>query len=114
MSKGKRGKSLEIEFTCPLGSECDEIRDNKRYKCMWHTKVQGLDPNTGEELEDWSCAISWMPSLQIEQGRINRGQVRALESFRNETVKGQSEFNQILSNGLGAYGKKEHGMKKLK
>ena len=67
MAKGK--KDLEIEFTCPLGSECEEIRDNKIYRCMWYTKVSGTDPNTGELHDDWSCAISWMPTLQIDKGQ---------------------------------------------
>ena len=44
MPKGK--KDLEIEFTCPLGSECEEIRDNKIYRCMWYTKIAGTDANT--------------------------------------------------------------------
>ena len=30
MPKGK--KDLEIVFTCPLGSECEEIRDNKIHR----------------------------------------------------------------------------------
>jgi len=96
--KGK--KDLEIEFTCPLGSECEEIRNNKVYRCMWYTKVVGDDPNTGESHEDWSCAISWMPTLQIEMANTNRSQSTALESFRNETVKGQATFNQILASGV--------------
>ena len=28
----------------------------------------------------------------------NRGQSAALESFRNETVKGQKEFNNLINN----------------
>jgi hypothetical protein len=103
MPKGK--KDLEVEFTCPLGSECEEIRDNKIYRCMWYTKLVGDDPNTGELIEDWSCAISWMPTLQIEMSKTNRGQTEALESFRNETVKGQAEFNKLITmsktNNLG-------------
>jgi len=95
MPKGK--KDLEVEFTCPLGSECEEIRDNKIYRCMWYTKLVGDDPNTGELIEDWSCAISWMPTLQVEMSKTNRGQTEALESFRNETVKGQSTFNELIS-----------------
>ncbi len=94
MPKGK--KDLEVEFTCPLGSECEEIRDNKIYRCMWYTKVVGQDANTGETVDDWSCAISWMPTLQLEMSHTNRGQSAALESFRNETVKGQKEFNQLI------------------
>ena len=99
MPKGK--KDLEIEFTCPLGSECEEIRNGKIYRCMWYTKVVGTDPNTGETHDDWSCAISWMPTLQIEMSKTNRGQTEALESFRNETVKGQSTFNELISKAQG-------------
>ena len=64
---------------------------------MWYTKVVGQDPNTGETVDDWSCAISWMPTLQIEMSQTNRGQSQAIESFRNETVKGQSEFTKLLA-----------------
>ena len=104
MPKGK--KDLEVEFTCPLGSECEEIRDNKIYRCMWYTKVRGTDANTGETVDDWSCAISWMPTLQIEMSQTNRGQSQAIESFRNETVKGQKEFNNLI--------RKSQQVKKLK
>ena len=67
---------------------------------MWYTKIVGDDPNTGESHDDWSCAISWMPTLQIEMANTNRSQSVALESFRNETVKGQHTFNQILASGI--------------
>jgi len=40
--------------------------------------------------------MSWMPMLQVEMSSTNRGQTQALESFRNETVKGQEEFNNIV------------------
>ena len=96
---GKK-KELEVEFTCPLGSECEEIRDNKIYRCMWYTKVAGLDSNTGDIVDDWSCAISWMPMLQVEMSATNRSQSSALESWRNEQVKGQKEFNKIMSSNI--------------
>lgn len=99
MPKGK--KDLEVEFTCPLGSECEEIKDNKIYRCMWYTKVVGQDPNTGETIDDWSCAISWMPTLQIEMSNTNRQTGAAVESFRNETIKGQAQFNQLLTQAKG-------------
>ena len=47
--------------------------------------------------------------LQIETSQTQRGVSSALESFRNETVKGQKEFNQLMSSGqaiaLGLKGK---------
>ena len=95
MPKGK--KELEVVFTCPLGSECEEIKDNKLHRCMLYTKIVGRDANTGDMVDDWSCAISWMPTLQVEMSQTNRSQSAALESFRNETVKGQAEFNKLVS-----------------
>ena len=65
---------------------------------MWYTKVVGTDANTGDIVDDWSCAISWMPTLQIEMSNTNRSQSSAMESWRNETVKGQKEFNNLIQN----------------
>jgi len=89
--------SLEVEFFCPLGSTCEEAVDGAIKRCAWYTKMVGLDPNTGKEVDEWACAMSWMPMLQVEMSKTNRGQTEALESLRNETVKGQAEFNNIIS-----------------
>ncbi len=88
--------ALEVEFFCPLGSTCEEAVDGVIKRCAWYTKMVGLDPNTGKEVDDWACAMAWMPMLQVEMSITNRGQTQALESFRNETVKGQEEFNEIV------------------
>jgi len=109
MPKGK--KDLEVVLTCPLGSECEEIKDNKIHRCMWYTNVKGKDPQSEELIDEWSCAITWLPTLQIETSQTQRGVSSALESFRNETVKGQKEFNQLMSSGqaiaLGLKGKQD-------
>ncbi len=89
--------ALEVEFFCPLGSTCEEAVDGVIKRCAWYTKMVGLDPNTGKEIDDWACAMAWMPMLQVEMSKTNRGQTEALESLRNETVKGQAEFNDIVS-----------------
>jgi hypothetical protein len=89
--------ALEVEFFCPLGSTCEEAVDGVIKRCAWYTKMVGLDPNTGKEVDDWACSMAWMPMLQVEMSKTNRGQTEALESLRNETVKGQAEFNDIVS-----------------
>jgi hypothetical protein len=78
----------ELIITCPLGSKCTEIKDNKVHRCAWYTKIVGKDAQ-GEEHDDWACAIAWMPILTIEMANTNRGQTAAIESLRNETVKRQ-------------------------
>ena len=90
--------ALEVEFFCPLGSTCEEAVDGVIKRCAWYTKMVGLDPNTGKEVDDWACAMAWMPMLQVEMSSTNRGQTQALESLRNETVKGQEEFNKLIVN----------------
>lgn len=89
---------LETEFICPLGCECESIKDDKIIKCSWLVNLKGTDPNTGDEIDDTGCSIAWMPILQIEMSRTNSGQTEAIESFRNETVKGQTEFNELIKN----------------
>jgi len=88
--------SLEIESTCPLGNDCEKTSDNKILRCAWYTKVIGKNPQSKDDIEEWACSMSWMPILMIEMSQTNRGQTTALESFRNETVKGQEEFNNIM------------------
>lgn len=96
---------MDIEYTCPLGSVCEEIRNNKLHRCRWFAEVKGLHPQTGEEVNQWNCSIPLSLIGILETSRTNRGQTAALESFRNEVVQGnnqllaiaQTKNNRILS-----------------
>lgn len=67
---------------CPLiKKDCIGI------KCSWFTQMRGTNPNTGQEVDEWNCAITWLPMLLTENSRQQRGTTAALESFRNEVVK---------------------------
>ena len=73
---------LEREHWCPLiGEECMKL------KCEWFTQVRGTNPQSGEEVDEWGCAVTWMPMLLIENSQMQRQTGAAVESFRNETVK---------------------------
>lgn len=87
---------MEVKMTCPLGSSCEEIKDNKMHRCRWYVCLKGKDPQGEKEYDDWQCAMYWMPILTIENAQTNRGQTQALESFRNEMVEGQDKFNEIM------------------
>jgi hypothetical protein len=56
--------------------------------CAWYIGVMGKNPNTGEEGLRYGCAKAWEPTLMIEQSMTNRSVAGAIESFRNETIKG--------------------------
>ena len=72
---------LEQGKFCPLiGEDCLGL------KCSWFTQIRGMDPQTGEEIDEWGCAVTWMPMLMIENSQQQRSTNAAVESFRNETL----------------------------
>ena len=65
-------------------------------QCAWFTKIAGYDMNTGKEVEEWHCAIAWLPMLLIENSGQQRQTGAAVESFRNEMVKANEVSQQVL------------------
>ncbi len=90
---------MEEIVTCPLGSKCEEIKDNKLHRCAWHVKMTGTDAG-GVEHDEWACAMTWQPILMAENARTNRGQTAAIESLRNETVIRQDAAIQVIKDGV--------------
>ena len=86
---------LEQGKFCPLiGKDCIQLQ------CAWFTQVRGMNPNTGEEVDDWSCAVTWLPTLMIENSQQQRHTSSAIESFRNETVKSTMKAQEIYQREL--------------
>jgi hypothetical protein len=76
---------------CPLiKKKCIKL------KCSWYTQVRGMNPNTGDMVDEWSCAINWIPMLQIETSQQARQAGAAVESFRNEVVRSNSQNQQLF------------------
>lgn len=77
--------------SCPLGAKCEEVKEENGkpvlYRCPWYTQVRGTDMNTGKEIDNWACAIAWLPTLMINTANEARKSVAATESFRNAVVK---------------------------
>lgn len=84
---------------CPLGAKCEEVKTEGGkqvlYRCPWYTMIRGKDMNTGKEIDEWGCAIAWMPTLLINTANESRKGVAATESFRNEMVN-QGEITQRI------------------
>lgn len=79
------------------GTFCPLIQaDCKGLDCSWFTQIRGHNPNTGEEVDEWGCAITWLPMLMIENSQQQRHTGAAMESFRNEMVKAQHGAQQVL------------------
>jgi hypothetical protein len=67
--------------------------------------LRGTHPQTGAEIDEWMCAISAMPMLQIEVAKQARSGAAATESFRNEVVKTAHENHTMkMLNAVGFNG----------
>lgn len=64
-------------------------------------QIRGTDPNTGKEVDEWGCAIAWMPMLMIENSQQQRQTGAAVESFRNEMVKSNEVSQRVLMETVG-------------
>jgi len=68
---------------CPLlKKECIE------HQCAWYTHIIGANPQSGQAMDHWDCAIQWIPMLLVDGTQQARQTGAAVESFRNEMVKG--------------------------
>lgn len=82
---------IKPDSFCPLIKA-----DCKGLKCSWFTQVRGKNPNTGQDVDEWGCAIVWLPILLIENSQQQRQTGAAVESFRNEMVRANEVNQRIL------------------
>ena len=86
---------LEQGKYCPLIK-----KDCIGLECSWFTQIRGTNPNTGEPVDEWGCAITWMPFLMIENSQQQRSTGAAVETFRNEVVKANQQNQQLYIQSL--------------
>ncbi len=88
------------DVTCPYTGHKDLCKQHYTNCPKW-IQVMGKNPNTGEDMNQWACADTWMPILMIENSQMQRETGAAVESFRNEVVKGNKQLTKsILVSGL--------------
>jgi hypothetical protein len=83
---------------CPLmRGKCIETR------CMWWVQLRVTNKNTGQEVDEGGCAISFMPMLMIETANVQRQTGAAIESLRNENIRGEDMTRKVLMTGMGMF-----------
>ena len=67
----------------------------KEHGCKFFIQVIGKNPQTGQDVNEWNCAITWLPVLLIDGSQQTRQTGAAIESFRNEMVNAQTNINML-------------------
>jgi hypothetical protein len=87
---------MDINYTCPLGSKCTEIKDGELHRCAWLVGVKGKDAQ-GNEHDEEKCAIAWNPVLMLEISGNIRGTNASIQDMRNLTVERQDAAIKMLT-----------------
>ena len=83
------------------GNFCPLIRkDCIGLKCAWYTQMRGTNPNTGQPVDEWGCAVTWMPILAVEVAQKSNQTGAAVESFRNEVVNANYQNQELYKEAL--------------
>lgn len=85
---------MKPKDNCPL----NKFKKCKQFDCTWFIQVRGSNPNTGKDIDEYGCAIAWMPILLLEGAAQQRSTGAAIESFRNEVVKANKENQALMQN----------------
>ena len=87
---------IEVKDNCPL----DNFNPCRKFECGWFIQIRGRHPQTGEEVDEYGCAMAMMPMLMIENSRQTSQAGSAIESFRNEMVKQNMTTMSALMKGM--------------
>ena len=58
-----------------------------KHQCVWYNMLQGKNPQSGANVQEWGCSIAWIPLLLVENTGKQIQTSSAVESYRNEMVK---------------------------
>jgi hypothetical protein len=78
----------EPGLKCPLWKKPME---QVCHTCPWWMHLRGRDDNKGGEIDQWGCAVAFLPGLLITNATMTRGAAAATESLRNDLVAGVVE-----------------------
>jgi hypothetical protein len=90
------------------GTFCPYIQEDCiEFKCKFFQKIQGSDPQTGQNVDEYDCAILWNNILLIENSQMQRQTGAAVESFRNKVVDQNEKLLTVQTSDVLLINKKE-------
>jgi len=80
---------IEVIYTCPLGSTCEEVKDGKIHRCRWFVEMSGSDVTGQEYRQERKCTQEWNLLMMLEQSRAGSMHTQAIQVQTNENNKRQ-------------------------
>lgn len=79
-------------MACPMNGKlcCEGNRedfpkraDGLATKCRWWVHLFGKDPQSERILDQFDCAIAWLPTTTVEGAQMTRQATASIDSMRN-------------------------------
>lgn len=90
---------LKVTTSCPLGHKCEVAENGHINRCAWFVKLEGKNPQTGKDIDEWKCAMAWQPILAVEQSAQMRGVACSVQEAGNRSLEIQEKAIKVLSDG---------------
>jgi hypothetical protein len=83
-------------WACPLnGKACNdgvredfpEVAPGVKVHCRWWQHVLGKDPQTQKEIDNFDCAVAWLPVIGIENSQMTRHAAASADKVANEVAQ---------------------------
>lgn len=76
-----------MEKVCPLiKAPCLE------HGCEFWEHLVGMNPQTGQPMDEWKCAIKWLPVLLVENSNQQRQTAASVDKCANQIHRQRVEF----------------------
>lgn len=98
-----------LKMTCPLnGKICiggrreDFSKDEtgNSIVCRWWVHLFGKDPQSEKVLDQFDCAVAWIPTTSIEGAQMTRQLTATLDAHRSEMRDNFSQVAKAVTDGL--------------
>ena len=87
----------------PKGTICPLHRkDVSRvcHTCAWYTRIQGVNPQTGEHLDKWLCAITAQVLAVLDVGKAATAGAATTQELRNDMKRERGQQTRLLATQL--------------
>ena len=68
-------------------SPIDEPAPCIEHRCRWYTQLLGKNPQTGDPVPEWGCAVEFIPILLCENANQQRQHAASVDAARNEAQR---------------------------
>lgn len=70
------------------------------HTCEWYSRIQGMHPQTGEQLDKWMCAVTAQLLATLDAGKAATVGAATTQELRNDMQRERTQHTRVLASQL--------------